>query len=98
MNRIPIYFQNGNGIRARSAGMGDDSIEVMARAIADKIVNAMLPSLTPIVQKASEAAEPTIRTVIREEVMPKVGMYSVVGLAAVAAVAALIGIAVSRKK
>lgn len=98
MNRIPIYERNGNGRHLPSAGMSQGSLELAAKSIADRIVNAMLPSLTPIVKKAAEASEPTIRTVIREEVMPKVGLYTVLGLGVVALVSTVIALSVYKKR
>lgn len=44
-----------------------------------------------MVANAAEGAEPTIRRVVVEEVLPKFGTVAVIGLAAGAAVAAAIG-------
>jgi len=64
---------------------------------ADRIVDALLPRLTPLVEKAALASEPMIRTVLREEVVPQVGTWLVVGMAAVAAVSAAIGVAMAKR-
>jgi hypothetical protein len=81
----------------RDAGMGQDALTFAVQGVADKIVAALLPRLKPIVKAAAEAAEPTIRTVIREEVMPKVAAYGGIGLLGVAALAAVIGAAMARR-
>jgi len=72
-------------------------LEDAVSGVSDKIVAALLPKLTPIVQNAAMAAEPTIRTVVREEVVPQLGTWLVVGLAAVAAVSAGIGVAMAKR-
>jgi hypothetical protein len=75
------------------AGPFDDAIA----GTTDRIVAALLPKLMPIVKQAAEAAEPTIRTVVREEVIPQAGVWAVAGLAAAAAVGAIVGYLVSRR-
>ena len=60
-------------------------------SLAKEIVKVIEPSVMSIVKKSAVAAEPTIRTVIREEVMPKVGMYAVLGIVLVGVSAAFIG-------
>lgn len=69
-------------------GQGIDSV---VGGIADKIVASLMPRMKEVVAQASEAAEPTIRKVIQEDVLPKFGIAVVLGLAAGAAMAAAIG-------
>ena len=68
--------------------MGQDAITA---ALMDRISAALLPKMKEIVASASEAAEPTIRKVVVEDVLPKFGLATVLGLIAGAAVAAAIG-------
>lgn len=70
------------------AGIGQQDV---VATITGRLVDQMLPKLKEIVARASEAAEPTIRTVVREEIVPKVGLSVVLGLAAMGAIAAAIG-------
>jgi hypothetical protein len=71
--------------------MGQDALTAAVMPIADKITAALLPRMKEIVASASEAAEPTIRKVITEDVLPKFGLATILGLVAGAAVAAAIG-------
>ena len=71
--------------------MGQDALSAAIMPIADKITAALLPRMKEIVASASEAAEPTIRKVIVEEVLPKFGLATVLGLVAGAVMAAAIG-------
>jgi hypothetical protein len=71
--------------------MGQDALSSAIMPIADKITAALLPKMKEIVASASEAAEPTIRKVVVEDVLPKFGFAVVLGLATGAAVAAAIG-------
>ena len=84
--------------RRRSAGMGQDALTIAVRGVADKIVAAILPRLTPIVKAAAEAAEPTIRTALREEVVPKMAAYGAGSIIAVGIFAAVIGSLVATAK
>jgi hypothetical protein len=63
----------------------------------DRIVAALLPKLVPIVEKAAQAAEPTIRTVVREEVIPQAGTWLVVGLGVAAVIGGVVGVMMSRR-
>lgn len=67
-----------------------DLSEVVSN-ITQQIVNAALPTLKEAVAASAEAAEPTIRRVVNEDVMPKVTLGIVVGMIGVAGVSALIG-------
>jgi hypothetical protein len=71
--------------------MGQDVFASAIGPITDRITAALLPKMKEIVARASEAAEPTIRKVIVEEVLPKFGLSVVLGLVAGAAMAAAIG-------
>lgn len=71
--------------------MGQDAIAAAIAPIADRITAALMPRMTEIVRNASEAAEPTIRKVVTEDVLPKFGAAILVALVAGAAVAAAIG-------
>jgi class 3 adenylate cyclase len=72
---------------ARGMGQGDDFFANLTAKIGEK----MLPLVKDAVAKASTSAEPMIRRVIKEDVVPKVGLYIVIGLAGLAAVSAAIG-------
>lgn len=72
-------------------GLGADPLASAIGPITDKITAALLPRMSEIVAQASEAAEPTIRRVMVEDVLPKFGLAVVVGLVAGAAIAAAIG-------
>lgn len=66
-------------------------------ATTDRIVAALLPKLTPIVAESAKAAEPTIRTVVREEVIPQAGTWLVVGLGVAAVIGGVVGVVMSRR-
>jgi|FLYN01.1.fsa_nt_gi ABC-type iron transport system FetAB permease component len=68
-----------------------DQYEAILAPIADRLYRELEPKVKDIVSRASQAAEPTIRAVIREEVIPKVALFSVVGMIAMGAVASAIG-------
>lgn len=73
-------------------GLGQaDPFAAVVTPVADRIFNALLPRMKEVVAKASEAAEPTIRKVIKEEVLPKFGLAVVLGLVGGAVAAAAIG-------
>lgn len=72
-------------------GLGAGGIDSVVSGIADQIVTALMPRMKEVVAQASEAAEPTIRKVINEDVLPKFGFATVLGLAAGAAIAAAVG-------
>ncbi len=59
--------------------------------ITDGILARILPQMKQLVANAAEGAEPVVRKVVVEEVLPKFGTVAVIGLAAGAAVAAAIG-------
>lgn len=72
-------------------------LEDAVSGVSDKIVAALLPKLTPIVEQAAQASEPMIRTVLQEDVVPQVGTWVVVGMAAVAAVSAFVGVTMAKR-
>jgi len=59
--------------------------------VTDALTEALLPKLKDLVTQAAEGAEPAIKRVVNEEVMPKLGLIAVLGIAAGAAVAAAVG-------
>ena len=71
--------------------------EGMATEIANKIVVAFTPQLQELTAKAAEAAQPVISRVVREDVIPGVGPYIIVGMIGLGAIAAVIGAAMARK-
>ncbi len=74
--------------------------EEIARRITPIIVRALekaSPTITAAAARAASAAEPTMRKVIREEVMPKLLTYGIIGFLAVGALAAIIGAAMARR-
>lgn len=72
-------------------GLGQGGIETVVGGIADQIVTALMPKMKLIVAEASVSAEPAVRKVLREEVLPTFGFATVLGLAALGAVAAAVG-------
>jgi hypothetical protein len=73
------------------------ALEDAVSGVSDKIVAALLPKLEPIVANAALAAEPTIKTVMEETVIPQVGTWTVVGLGVAAAIGALVGTWVAKR-
>ena len=69
-------------------GMGQGAF---SEAVANQLVQVIKPSVMKIVSEAATAAEPTIRTVIREEVMPKIALFSISGIVLVGVLGALVG-------
>lgn len=66
-------------------------MERIVGQLVDPIITAMTPRLKQLSLEAAEAAKPAIREVLREEVVPKVSLALILGLAAVGALAAAIG-------
>ena len=92
--RPPIsYHSNGNGL-----GQFDPlgQLTELGKELANDIVISLQPKLMEIVKDASKTAEPMIRTVVREEVLPKVGLFTVSGMLMVGITAAFIGIWMSK--
>ena len=52
----------------------------LGKDVANDIIVYLQPKLMEIVKDASKTAEPMIRTVVREEVLPKVGLFTVSGM------------------
>lgn len=68
-------------------GVGDATTD----ALLAPAMTAILPQVQAMVAKAAEAAEPTIRKVVVEDVLPKFGTALVISLVAGAVGAAAIG-------
>lgn len=58
--------------------MGQD--DVFVNAIADKIVDVLTPTVKDLTVKAMEASEPTIRKVVKEDVIPWMMVAVVAGI------------------
>lgn len=64
-------------IRLAEARMSSTLTDVLtgsASQIADRVFDALLPKLEGIVAQAAQAAEPTLRTVANEEIVPKLSI------------------------
>lgn len=59
--------------------------------IVDQMLARINPKMTELVGNASKAAEPVIRRVVVEEVLPKFGTATVLGMALGAVAAAFVG-------
>ncbi len=71
---------------AARAGLGQlDPIEQYVGRVAGSIVDRVMPKI-----------EPAVRRMVREDILPKAGLYAVVSLLAVGAGAAFIGAKVAR--
>lgn len=75
----------------QNAGVGQDALTAAVAPIVNQITAALLPKMKEIVARSAEAAEPTIRKVVVEDVLPKFGLAVVLALVAGAAVAAAVG-------
>lgn len=70
----------------RYDGLGQDPLSAAVAPMTDKIVAALMPRMTEIVQRASEAAEPTVKKVAVEYVLPALLISMVAGAAVAAAI------------
>lgn len=75
-------------------GMGQiDALGGAVGKLADQIVEALLPSIKPLAVEAMVAAKPTIREIVKEDVLP----WVIVGMVGAAAASALIGAWMARR-
>ena len=78
--------------QARRLGLGQGIFDqVSSGRIVDTLIRELTPRLSSLVAEISQAAEPTIRTVVREELAPKVGMYAAVGLLTAGVISGIVG-------
>lgn len=66
-------------------------MDTIVGPIVEQMMAQIMPKMNVLVANASEAAEPVIRRVVVEEVLPKFGGAVVLGLALGAVAAAAIG-------
>jgi len=66
-------------------------MDTIVGPLTDQLVARILPQMKDMVARAAEGAEPTIRKVVIEEVLPKFGAATVLGMVAGAIGAAAIG-------
>lgn len=66
-------------------------MDTIVGSIVDGMMARLSPKMTELVSNASSAAEPVVRRVVVEEVLPKFGLAAILGLAAGAAAAGAIG-------
>jgi hypothetical protein len=81
----------------RSAHLGGAQMGDIASDVAQKIVIAITPQLKELTASAAEAAKPVISQIVREDVVPGVAPYIVIGFIGLGAVAAVIGALMARK-
>lgn len=72
-------------------GMGADPLAAITGDLTDRVTAALLPKLSEIVARTSQAAEPTIRRVIQEDVLPPLGLFVILGFGLMAVTSAGIG-------
>jgi len=72
--KVSVHRRELAAMLGKVTGLGADLLTASATQIAERVFNALLPQLKTIVADAAEAAEPTIRTVVREELAPKVAL------------------------
>lgn len=78
---------------ARLSANLTDVLTGSASQVADRIYEALLPKLKDIVSEAATAAEPTLRTVANEEVVPKVSAALGISVVVSGVLSGLIGAA-----
>lgn len=71
-----------------SVGVGQGSMSSIVSSLVDPIIRGMTPKLKEIALQAAEASKPAIKEVVRETVMPTVGLALVIGLVAVGVLSA----------
>lgn len=86
---VPFYITRAS--RAPIYGVGDATTDALMNSMASSLTAQILPQLKTIVAQSAEAAEPTIRKVVVEDVLPKFGLAVVLGLIGGAIAAAAIG-------
>ncbi len=71
-----------------SVGVGQGSMSSIVSSLVDPIIRGMTPKLKEIALQAAESSKPAIKEVVRETVMPTVGLALVIGLVAVGVLSA----------
>lgn len=66
-------------------------METLVQNMVNPIIAAMTPKLKEAALQASEAAKPAIKEVVREEIVPKVGLAIVLGFVGLAVVSSAVG-------
>lgn len=78
--------------QARRLGLGQGIFDqVSTGRIVDALIRDLTPRLSSLVADISQAAEPTIRTVVREELAPKVGLYAGLALLTAGVISGIVG-------
>lgn len=95
VNRYPTPYVHRNGMGQELDPFAP--LTDLGKDVAQDIIVYLQPKLMEIVKDASKTAEPMVRTVVREEVLPKVGLFTVSGMVMVGITAAFIGIWFSQR-
>lgn len=66
-------------------------MDTIVGPVADKLMAALLPRMQELVSNASKGAEPMIRRVVQEDVLPKFGTATLIGMVAGGVAAAFVG-------
>lgn len=78
--------------QARRLGLGAGVFDqINTGPIIDALIRDLTPRLSSLVSDLSQAAEPTIRTVVREELAPKVGLYAGIALLTAGVFSGIVG-------
>lgn len=77
--------------RGRRPGLGQRWWESASGPVVDALIKELGPRLSALVADISQAAEPTIRTVVREELAPKVGLYAGMALLTAGVLSGIVG-------
>lgn len=86
-----------------SGGMGDafseftQSLQVGLTPVVNQIVAEVRGPLLEVAKEAVDLATPSLQKIVREEVMPKMSLYIIIGLAAAGAVGALMAVTVLKR-
>ena len=85
------------------AGMGDpfgdftESLKSGLDPVVKEIVSEVRGPLLDVAKEAVDVATPSLQKIVREEVMPKMSLYIIIGLAAAGAVGALMAVTVLKR-
>ncbi len=71
-----------------SVGVGQGSMSSIVSSLVDPIIRGMTPKLKEIALHAAESSKPAIKEVIRETVMPTLGLSLLLGMVAVGVLSA----------
>ncbi len=95
--------QPGNGMIQSGNGMGDPfsdftkSLQISMTPVVNEIVSEVKGPLLEVAKEAVAVATPSVQKIVKEDVLPKMSMYIIVGMLAAGAVGAFMAVTVLKR-